>query len=397
MQEVVTWTRSLCRSLRPWSTHSPPLRRAVSTWQICCARIVHYIIGGHGDNQPTARPGAVRSRSRSKFVLLSAVNSVDLTISQTASLALKEPHVKKYFALILLFLAAPLSLHAQQFTVAPSETAPQPVFTGNLWRDERSARRGTPTQQPNAIQEEVYAEPTEEDEDESEVGNFDLKYGFEFSDRPRNESDGAREMVGPLSFGVKLHPRLTVEIGLDTFISTKAPATPRVTGVGDMSLTADILVVEEGRRNPSLSFLYTATIPTASVEKDLGSGRVDHLILAALSKELGEDGKNGTIGAQFGPNFAGRKGASGFVTSGRLSLTYEYEFENGFGYGGEVAGQTRAEDDPSEAVTTHALTYKFNDRYSMEAGLLVGLTSNAPRVGFFTSFTISGNLRKLFR
>lgn len=306
----------------------------------------------------------------------------------------------KCLALILLFLGAPLSAHARQLRASNSGVTPPPSFRGNLWQVDGAARQSPPAQQPTPVREEVYAEPTrepEEDEGESEVWNFDLKYGFEFSDRPRNEPGGAREMVGPLSFALKLHPRLNVEVGFDTFLSMKEPGAPRVTGAGDMSLTADVLAVEEKGRRPELSFVYTATIPTASVSKGLGSGRVDHLVLAALSKNLCQGGENCTFEVSFGPNFTGRQGESGFITAGQLSLSYEYQFKNGLGYSGEVAGETRAEDEPSAAATTHVLTYKFNDRYSMEAGLFVGLTSNEPRVGFLTSFTVSGNLRKLFK
>jgi hypothetical protein len=300
--------------------------------------------------------------------------------------------MKKYFTLILLLLCRPLPAEAQQLA-APSNTAPPPAFT-------RSLEQGSRTQQPTPVPEKVYAEPTEEDVDEEEkspVGDFTITYGFDFSDRPRNNPNGSRDMAGPFAFGVTLHPRLSVEIGFDTFLSSKEPASDRVTGAGDMSLSAQISAAEEKGSRPSLSFVYTATIPTASVEKGLGTGRVDHLILAALSNKLGADGQHGTIGASFGPSFVGRPGESGFITTGRLTLSYRYGFANGLGYAGRVAGRSRGGGRASRASTTHSLSYDFNERYSFEAGVLGGLTSNAPRVGFFTSFTVSGNLRELFK
>lgn len=306
--------------------------------------------------------------------------------------------MKTYFAVVLLLLAAPLSARTQQLTAPLGKAAPQANFKGSLWQGEGSTRQNTPAQQPTPVQEEVYAEPTKEEDTEEgcEVWCFELTYGVEFSDRPRNEPGGAREMVGPLSLVLVPHPRLEVEVGFDTFLSMKEPGTRRVTGAGDMSLTAVIVAVEQKGRRPELSFGYTATIPTASVAKGLGSGRVDHLVLAAISKNLCQGGENCNFEVSFGPNFVGRQGESGFVTTGQLNLAYAYEPKKRFGYKGEVAGETRAQDEASVAATTHSLIYKFNDRYKVEAGVFVGLTSNEPRIGFLTSFTVSGDLRKLF-
>jgi hypothetical protein len=303
--------------------------------------------------------------------------------------------VKKYLALVLPFLAVTLPAHAQQLNAAASGAPPRPVFAGSLWEAAVSARQTAPSRRPALVQEEVYAEPTEEAE--SPVGDFKLTYGYQFNDHARNDPSGTRDMAGPLSFGVTLHPRLSVEFGFDTFLSSKAPGAERVNGAGDMSLTAEFVAAKEKGSRPALSFVYTATIPNASVEKGLGSGRVDHLILASLSNDLGEGGKNGTIGASFGPNFAGKQGEDGYITTGRLTLSYSYKFENGFGYAGRVAGKTRGGGKASVATTAHGLSYAFSDRYSAEAGLLVGLTSNAPRVGFFSSFSVSGNLGKIFK
>lgn len=236
----------------------------------------------------------------------------------------------------------------------------------------------------------AYTKPTEEAE--SPVGDFSISYGFDFSDRPRNNPDGAREMAGPFAFGLTLHPRLSVEFGFDTFLSAKEPGSPRVNGAGDVSLSAEFLALEELGSRPSMSFLYTTTLPTASVEKGLGSGRVDHLLLVALSNKLGVDGRRGTIGASFGPNFAGRQGESGFITTGRLNLSYRYSFESGLRYTARIASRTRGGGRASRASTSHSLSYKFNDRYVVEGGVRGGLTSNAARFGFFTSFTVNGNL-----
>jgi len=238
-----------------------------------------------------------------------------------------------------------------------------------------------------------YTKPTEEvEEDDSPVGDFTISYGFDFTDRPRNNPDGARDMAGPFSFGLTLHPRLSVEVGFDTFLSTKEPGTPRVTGAGDVSLSAEFLALEEVGNGPSVSFVYTTTLPTASVERGLGTGRVDHLLLVALSNKLGERGRRGTIGASLGPSFAGRQGESGFITTGRLNLSYRYRFDNGLGYAARIASRTRGGGRASRASTSHSLSYAFNDRYGVEGGVLAGLTSNAPRLGFFTSFSVSGNL-----
>ncbi|HEX8281997.1 MAG TPA: hypothetical protein VF588_01360 [Pyrinomonadaceae bacterium] len=303
--------------------------------------------------------------------------------------------MNRFLALTLLCLGASLTAQAQQFNISTSGATPKPAFVGSLWQTPDPSRAPAPSQRPAYVQEEVYAEPTEEAEDP--VGDFKISYGYQFNDRSRSDPSGSRDMAGPFSFGVTLHPRLSIEFGFDTFLSSKAPGTPRTSGAGDMSLTTEFVAAEEKGSRPALSFVYTVGIPNASVDEGLGSGRFDHLVLAVLSNGLGEEGKNGTIGVAFGPSFAGKSGESGYVTAGRLTLSYGYKFQNGLGYGGRVAGKSRGGGKPSVASTTHALSYDFAKRYSVEAGVLAGLTSNAPRVGFFTSLTVSGNLRKIFK
>jgi hypothetical protein len=61
----------------------------------------------------------------------------------------------------------------------------------------------------------------------------------------------------------------------------------RVSGVGDAWYSGQYRFVTQKKPTPSISIIYAAKEPTASVTKGLGSGRLDQLVALSVGKPFG--------------------------------------------------------------------------------------------------------------
>ncbi len=125
-------------------------------------------------------------------------------------------------------------------------------------------------------------------------------------------------------------------------------------------------------------------MPTASFEKELGTGRTDHKIVALLSKKVGET----DIDFNVAYLNVGREENDRRASGGQAALSLTRKFKNNFGLIGELAGQSEDDILPRGIFALGAVTYKFNKRVQFDAGMRFGLNKEAPRVGVFAGITV---------
>jgi hypothetical protein len=212
-------------------------------------------------------------------------------------------------------------------------------------------------------------------------GVLQIEYGYDAS---FHASDFRLQQTAPLALRFAVTTRLLLELDLDTVNSQTDQSATRMTGIGDTQIGFQLVALKDTEKHPALAFAYYAKLPTASTEKGLGTGRVDHRIVALLSKKFGETDMD--FNAAY--LIVGREHGSGWVTGGQAALALAREFENNFGYEAELSGQTKDNAQPVGLYALGALTYKVNRRLVLDSGMRFGLTHDAPRVGVFAGMTV---------
>jgi hypothetical protein len=212
-------------------------------------------------------------------------------------------------------------------------------------------------------------------------GVLQIEYGYDGSFRA---SDLHTEQTAPLALRFAVTTRFLFELDLDTVNSQTDETGTRMTGIGDTQIGVQLVALKDTEKHPALAFAYYAKLPSASTEKGLGTGRVDHKIITLISKKFGETDMDFNAACLI----VGREHESGWVTGGQAALAFERNFENNFGVQGELSGQTKDDVQPVGLYALGALTYKVNRRLVLDSGMRFGLTHDAPRVGVFAGMTI---------
>jgi hypothetical protein len=212
-------------------------------------------------------------------------------------------------------------------------------------------------------------------------GVLQIEYGYDANFRG---TDFRSQHSAPLSLRFAATSRLLLVANLDTVESERDESGTRMTGVGDASIGFQVVALKDTERHPALAFAYYVKLPSASEEKGLGTGRFDHKFITLLSKKFGSVDMD-LDGAVL---VVGREGGTGWVTGGQGALSFSGEFENGFGLEGELSGQTKDDEQPVGMYALGAVTYKVNRRLSLDGGIRIGLTDDAPRFGVFAGVTV---------
>ena len=213
------------------------------------------------------------------------------------------------------------------------------------------------------------------------AGVLQLEYGYDANFRA---SEFRTQQSAPLTLRFAASSRLLLQADLDTVKSETDEMRVRTTGVGDTRLGFQVVALKDTEQHPALAFAYYVKLPSASEVKNLGTGRVDHKIVALISRKLGQVDMD-LNGAYL---IVGRENESGWVTGGQGALSFSGEFENGFGLQGEISGQTKDDVQPQGLFALGALTYKANRRLIFDAGMRFGLNADAPRYGVFAGVSI---------
>jgi hypothetical protein len=218
-------------------------------------------------------------------------------------------------------------------------------------------------------------------------GVLQLEYGFNGNWRAPG---GAAQEDMPLALRFAVSRRLLLELDTDSPFSQASGGT-RVTGAGDTQLGAQAVLRHEDAHGPGVALAYYVKLPTASASKGLGTGRIDHSVLALFSKKLGET----TFDFNAIYLLAGRTTGPGRASSAQAALALSRNVTRRFGLQGELSGLTRNDSQAGAVFALGVATYQLNRRLIIDGGLRFGLTPEAPRVGAVAGLTVG--LAQLYR
>jgi hypothetical protein len=201
-------------------------------------------------------------------------------------------------------------------------------------------------------------------------GVFEIEYGFE-------AAKGHQDINGLLKWGMFKNLELW-------FLNNPIQRDDGIAGRGDSGAGFKYRIVSQTKALPTISTLYVATVPTATA--GLGAGAMGHAVQILLSKDFGKH----HFDLNFGPQFLGRPGASGFDRNYFSALSYSYPITKRWGYTGEVAGFSRANPaTPATMTLLNAATYNVSPRLVLDCGVFIAVYGRLPRANFVGGVTYS--------
>ncbi len=212
-------------------------------------------------------------------------------------------------------------------------------------------------------------------------GILQVEFGYDGNFR---SEDFRSAQTAPLTLRLAAAKRLLFDFDIDTIISETVTGQQREIGVGDVRVGVQFLAVSDTEKHPALAFAYYAKLPTASAEKELGTKRTDHKIIALLSKKV--DATDIDFNAAY--LNVGREENDRRASGGQAALSFTREFKNRFGLIGEIEGQSEDDVLPRGVFALGALTRKLGERVQFDAGMRFGLNRAAPRFGVFAGITV---------
>lgn len=199
------------------------------------------------------------------------------------------------------------------------------------------------------------------------------------------------QQAGNLTVTYAATERIGFEFDFDTVSSERDLQLFRSTGVGDSRLGVQIDIADETKRLPSFAVSYFAKLPTASVAKDLDTGRVDHAFSLLFSKKVGKF----DIDFNSGLLVVGKQSEKGSVTGGQFAFGVSRDLTEKVNFQAEIFGESKDADEPQGLFTAGIFTYQLNKKASFNAGLKFGLTPASPRLGI--TFGFAFQIAKLFK
>ncbi len=203
-----------------------------------------------------------------------------------------------------------------------------------------------------------------------QLGVFEVEFGFE-------AAKGHQNINGLLKWGTFKNLELW-------FLNNPIERDAGIAGRGNSGAGFKYRFISKKNALPTISILYVATVPTATA--GVGAGAMGHLVQILLSKDFGKH----HFDLNFGPQFLGRPGASGFDRNYFSALSYSYAFTKKWGYTNEIAGFSRANaTTPATLTVLHAATYNVTPRLVLDCGVSLAAYGNLPRANFIAGVTYS--------
>lgn len=191
------------------------------------------------------------------------------------------------------------------------------------------------------------------------------------------------QQTGTLSISYAASERIGLEFDIDTISSQQDPKFIRTKGIGDSRLGIQLDVADESKFSPSFAVSYFAKLPTASVAKDLGTGKVDHAFSLLFSKKVGKF----DIDLNSGLLINSKQGEKGFVMGGQFAFGVSRDLTEKVNLQAEIFGESKDADEPQGLFGSAIVSYRVNHKLSLNASVIVGLTRNSPRIGATVGFT----------
>ena len=220
-------------------------------------------------------------------------------------------------------------------------------------------------------------------------GVLQLEIGYDANFRSSGNYKDQQDIPMALRFAVSR--RVLIELDTDSPYSIRDADGQRNTGWGDTQLGIQFVLHHEKRSSPGVAFAYYVKIPTAIENKGLGTGRVDHSLIALVSKKFNKT----TIDLNGIYLLAGRTSRNGMDSSGQAAIAATQDLSKRFGIQGEISGSSRNDLQAGSMFGLGVFTYQLNRRAVFDSGLRFGLTPGSPRLGVVAGVTIGlANLYK---
>ena len=272
--------------------------------------------------------------------------------------------ILRNYLILAVFLFSAIAAHAQTATPSPTPEDDEPDFI-------------------------VPARPTVSNPAEfQKPGVLQLEFGYNGNFR---STDFKSQADFPLALRFALNRRILLELDTDSPFTQKDYSNFRQTGAGDTQIGIQAVLQPENKTSPGIALAYYVKLPTASAEKNLGTGRVDHNFIGLFSKKIDKT----TIDFNAIYLLAGRTSSDGHVSSGQAAFAVTQAITKKFGLQGEVSGFSRNDEQNGAMFALGVATYQISKRVSFDGGVRFGLTKDAPNYGFVTGITVGvANLYK---
>ncbi len=277
----------------------------------------------------------------------------------------KTPVAIIIFAFVFMRFSQTVPANAQHLASGRlDESSPQFAVSANRQQKDDFIKPSRPT----------VSEPA----DIQRVGVLQLEFGV---DAEFDAKEFRNQQTTPLDLRFAALSRLLLDFQLEVVKSQVDRTDGRMTGVGDAIIGLQVVAFKR-TGYPTYALAYHSKLPTASKEKELGSGRVDHKAVVLISDQLGDFNLN--INAAY--LNVGRKDSGRRADGGQFSIALSHRFENHFGLFGELSGQSLEYSLPRGVYPLGGVTYWVNPRLRFDAGLRFGIGAQAPRVSVVTGF-----------
>jgi hypothetical protein len=201
-------------------------------------------------------------------------------------------------------------------------------------------------------------------------GVFEVEFGLEAADAHQNFN-------GLLKFG--LLRNLELRFGTDPMLRESG-----VAGFGDSNAGLKFRFLRQNGAMPTLSALYTATIPSATA--GLGAAALGHSVGILVSKDFGRHHLDFNESLQW----LGRPEANGFDRNCFTAVAYEHPLTAKIQVMAEIAGYSRANiATPSTLTVLMGMTFAVSPRLVLDGGSYIAAHGNLPRATFFLGTTYS--------
>lgn len=238
--------------------------------------------------------------------------------------------------------------------------------------------------------DENYIDPTRptilESATTPKPGVLQVEYGLT-SYSGRNSSG---ERTSPLGFRFAPNKCIRLDFDVSVFESQRETGEQRRTGVGDGGLAFKYIFRTRPEERLAVAATYSVSLPWASRERGLGSGRVNHNLQLILQRTVGKN--DFVFNALYLNN--GRDGRDGRLSGAQAVLAYGRELPKNFSLTNEVYAQTiDAAGGPRGIYTQSVFAYKINKRLRLDTGVRFGFGPDAPRFGVVGGLVVGvGNL-----
>jgi hypothetical protein len=245
------------------------------------------------------------------------------------------------------------SARAQDSNQSPSDPAQQTALQGN----------SSMVAVPNRPTFSTTAEAVQK-------GVFEIEFGLE-------AADGHQDLNGLFKFG--LLGNLEIRFGNNPIERDSS-----IAGFGDSSAGLKFRFIRQKGAVPTLSVLYTATVPSATA--GLGAGALGHSVGILVSKDFGKHHLDFNESVQWLGRPDGNEDDRDYFTA----IAYSHPVTAKLQVEAEIAGYSHANTTtPSTLTILPAVAYAVSPRLVLDGGCYFAAHGNLPRATFFLGITYS--------